>query len=240
MESKCMKFSINKDLDVHSNSFDAFIAYMEHSKDFWIIKDYESRFVYANETMIHYSGLPKGFNIEGLLDSECPAPWSEFEDVIQKNDKNVMENKKTIPVLNTFVYGGRDKIVQPFMLEVTPLIKDGKSIGIVGRGKKLEIFSMYHLENNKLPDSLSFGKPTDLFTDREFDVVFFALQSLSAKEIAKRLNISPGTVENYLHSIYEKTGVSALNQLIEYCRNNGYDKYAPNKFINPHPYIPLA
>lgn len=235
-----MKFSINKDLDIRSNSFDAFIAYMEHSNDFWLIKDHESKFVYANDIVLHYCNFPKNFKIEGLLDSELPHPNSEFSDIIQANDKNVMETQKSIPVLNTFVYGGRDKIVQPFMVEVTPLIKDGKSIGIVARGKKLEIFSMYHLENNKLPDSLSFGKPTDLFTDREFDVVFFALQSLSAKEIARRLNISPGTVENYLHSIYEKTGVSALNQLIEYCRNNGYDKYAPNKFINPNPYIPLA
>lgn len=57
---------------------------------------------------------------------------------------------------------------------------------------------MYHLENNKLTNSLSFGKPTDLFTDREFDVVFFAVQSLSYKEMAKRLNISPGTVEKLL------------------------------------------
>ena len=181
MERKSMKFAINKDLDIRSNSFEALISYMEHSNDFWIIKDNESRFVYANNIMIHYSGLPKGFNIEGLLDSECPAPWSEFEEVIQANDKNVMENQKTIPVLNTFVYGGREKIVQPFLLEVTPLIRDGESIGVVGRGKKLELFSMYHLENNKLPESLSFGKPTDLFTDREFDVVFFALQSLIIK-----------------------------------------------------------
>lgn len=99
MESKCMKFSINKDLDVHSNSFDAFIAYMEHSNNFQIIKNHESRFVYANKTMIYYSKLPKEFNIEGLLDSECPDLQSKFEDVIQANDKNVMENKKQFQYL---------------------------------------------------------------------------------------------------------------------------------------------
>lgn len=235
-----MKFSINKDLDVSSNSFDAFISYMEHSNDFWVIKDNKSRFVYANDVMLYYSGLPKGFNIEGRLDSECPAPWSEFEDVIQENDKNVMVEKRTIPVLNTFVYGGKEKIIQPFMVEVTPLIKCGESIGVVARGKKLEIYSMYHLERNGVPDSILFGNPTNLFTDREFDVVFFALQSLSAKEIARKLNISHNTVENYLHSVYQKTGVSALSQFIEYCRRKGYDKYAPNKFINPNPFIPLA
>jgi len=240
VENNSMSFSVNQDLDVHSKSFDAFVSYMESSNDFWIIKDHDSRFVYANEIMIYYSGLPKGFNIEGRLDSECPAPWSEFEDIIQANDKNVMESQKTIPVLNTFTYGGREKIVQPFMLEVTPLIKEGKSIGIVGRGKKLDIYSMYHfVENNIHPSSLTFGNPTDQFTDREFDIVFFAMQSLGEKEISKKLNLSHRTVENRLQEIYHKLKINSLGQLKEYCIKQGYDKYAPTRFINPNPYIPL-
>ncbi|WP_026111475.1 helix-turn-helix transcriptional regulator [Winslowiella toletana] len=240
MERNYMEFSVNKDMDVRSRTFEAMISYMENSNEFWYIKDHESRFIYMNDYGLHYSGLPKGFNVEGKLDSECPVYWSEIADIIQANDKNVMDSQKVIPTLITFMYGGREKLIQPFMADVTPLIKDGKSIGVVGRAKKLEIYSMYHLENNKCPESLSFGNPTDLFTDREFDVVFFALQSLSAKEIARRLNISYKTVDNYLHTIYEKTNVSALSQLIEYCRNAGYDKFAPNKFINPSPYIPLG
>ncbi len=37
MNDKSMSFSVNKDLDVHSKSFDAFISYMENSNDFWLI-----------------------------------------------------------------------------------------------------------------------------------------------------------------------------------------------------------
>lgn len=234
-----MSFSVNEDMDVRSKSFEALISYMEYSNEFWYIKDHESKFIYMNDYGLHYSGLPKGFNVEGKLDSECPVYWSEVADVIQANDKNVMQSQKVIPTLITFTYGGKEKLIQPFMADVTPLIKEGKSIGVVGRAKKLELYSMYHLEQGQCPATISFGKPTDLFTDREFDIVFFALQSLSAKDIARRLNLSCKTVENYLHLIYQKTGVSALNQLIEYCRNKGYDKYAPGKYINPNPYVPL-
>ncbi len=240
MMSSYMSFSINEDSDVRSKTFGAFISYMENSNEFWYIKDHESRFIYMNEYAKYYSGLPKWFDPEGKLDSECPAPWSEIEDVIQANDKNVMGSQKVIPTLMTFIYGGREKLIQPFMADVTSLIAGGKSIGVVGRAKKLEIYSMYHFEHNKNAESLCFGNPTDLFTDREFDVVFFAIQSVSTKEIAKHLNISPGSVKKYLQSVYEKTGVSAQSQLIEYCRNKGYDKYAPNKFINPNPYLPLV
>ncbi|XBS69216.1 helix-turn-helix transcriptional regulator [Acerihabitans sp. KWT182] len=240
MDSSYMSFAINKDSDFRSKTFGAFISYMGNCNEFWYIKDHEHRFIYMNEYAKYYSGLPKRFDPEGKLDSECPAPWSEIEDIIQANDKNVMDTRKMIPTLMTFLYGGREKLIQPFMADVTPLIVEGKSIGVVGRAKKLEIYSMYHFENNKLPDSLCFGNPTDLFTDREFDVVFFAMQSLSTKAIAKRLDISPDSVKKYLQSIYEKTGVSARSQLIEYCRSKGYDKFAPNKFINPNPYIPLV
>ncbi len=240
MNNESMSFSVNKDLDVRSKSFDAFISYMENSNDFWVIKDNESRFVYANDITMYYSGLPKGFNIEGRLDSECPAPWAEFSDIIQANDKNVMTSQKTIPVLNTFIYGGREKMIQPFLVDITPLMKDGKCIGVVGHGKKLEIYSMYHFENNKHPDSLTLGNPTDLFTDREFDIVFFSLQSLSAKDIAKKLGISYRTVQSRLQFIYQKIGINSLSQLKEYCRGKGYDNYAPTRFINANPYIPLV
>ncbi|MCW7546947.1 helix-turn-helix transcriptional regulator [Photorhabdus sp. APURE] len=240
MKDKSMNFSVNKDLDIHSENFDAFVSYMENSNDFWAIKDNESRFVYANDIMIYYSGLPKGFNIEGRLDGECPAPWAEFEDIIQANEKNVRISQKTIPVLNTLTYGGREKIIQPFLVNVTPLMKDGKCIGVVGHGRKLEIYSMYHFENNIHPESLTFGKPTDLFTDREFDIVFFALQSFSAKDIAKKLGITYRTVQSRLHIIYQKIGINSLSQLKEYCKSKGYYNYAPTRFINPNPYITLS
>jgi len=235
-----MNFSIGKDVDIRSKTFGTFISYMQNSNEYWYINDHESRIIFINDYGLHYTGLPKGFNPEGKLASECPVYWSEAADVIKANDKNVMDSQKTIPTLITLMYGGKEKLIQPFMTEVTPLIENGKSIGVVGRGKKLDIFSMYHLEQGRGPESLQFGNPTDLFTDREFDVVFYALQSLSAKEIARRLAISPNTVKKYLLSVYEKVGVSALSQLIEYCRCHGYDNYAPSRFMSTEPYMPLA
>jgi len=235
-----MNFSIGKNIDIRSKDFGAFISYMQNSNEYWYITDHENRCIFINNYGFHYSGLPKGFNPEGKLASECPAFWSEFADVIQANHKNVMDSQQTIPTLMTCIYGGREKLVETFISEVTPLIENGQSIGVVGRAKKLEIFSMYHLEQDRCPTSLQFGNPTDLFTDREFDVVFYAIQSLSAKEIARRLAISPNTVKKYLLSVYEKIGVSALSQLIEYCRCHGYDNYAPSRFMSTQPYIPLA
>lgn len=223
-----------------TDDFDVFITFMQQSNDIWYIKDQDSRFHYINDCGLHYFSLPKGFNPEGKLDSECPTYLSEYTDVIQANDRTVMNSQKVLSMLFTSVYGGKHKSVQPFILDVTPLIKDDKSIGVIGTAKKVNIFSMLHLEKKKYSNSLVFGNPSELFTDKEFNVAFYVLQSLSVREIANRLTISPNTVKKYLQSLYEKTGVSAQSQFIEYCRSRGYDEYAPNNFMCKQPYKPLV
>jgi DNA-binding CsgD family transcriptional regulator len=243
MENNNMHFSIDNELEVESKTFGALISFMRNSNDYWYIKDHESRIIFINDYGIHYNGLPKGFNPEGKLDHECPVYWSENADVIQASDKNVMASQKTMPALMTCIYGGRQKMVQPFMAEVTPLIENGKSIGVVGRAKKLEMYSMYasyHLTDGQEQTPICQASLTDLFTDREFDVVFYAMHALSTQDIARCLAISPDAVTQYLQSVYAKTGANTLTQLIEYCYCHGYDKYAPFRFSSTEFYIPLV
>jgi NarL family two-component system response regulator LiaR len=52
-----------------------------------------------------------------------------------------------------------------------------------------------------------------VLTRRENEIVALIKQSLSAKEIAKRLKISLRTVENHLVHIYTKTGYSSREEL---------------------------
>ncbi|WP_461246506.1 response regulator [Treponema sp. R6D11] len=51
-------------------------------------------------------------------------------------------------------------------------------------------------------------------TRRESEIVSFVKQSLSNQQIAKTLKLSNRTVENHLQSIYEKTGVTSREKLI--------------------------
>jgi DNA-binding CsgD family transcriptional regulator len=220
-------------------SFDSLIQFMEKSDQFWVIKDTESRFVYMTNIARHYCDLPMDFNVEGRLDSECPAFWSEHAPAIQKNDNAVRTTGKTKNILNTFTYGGREKRIQPFLGDVFPIYKDKRCIGTVAYLKKLEFYSMHHFIRGEYPSELVLSKPDDFFTDREFDVLFFILQSLKPKEIASQLNISHRTVSNKVHSMYQKAGVNNLSDFKQFCISKGYDRYAPTKFINPHPFIVL-
>ena len=58
-------------------------------------------------------------------------------------------------------------------------------------------------------------------TRRETEIARLGGQGIRTAEIAKRLNISPGTVKLHLHQIYKKLGLSGRIALMVYARENG-------------------
>ncbi|MGL9751201.1 MAG: response regulator transcription factor [Symbiopectobacterium sp.] len=62
------------------------------------------------------------------------------------------------------------------------------------------------------------SQSNEMFTDREWDVLFLSLQRLSCKEIAKWLAIAIKTVEVYLDNIYRKAEVHHAHQLRQFCQ----------------------
>ncbi|MFS1538043.1 MAG: helix-turn-helix transcriptional regulator [Candidatus Phlomobacter fragariae] len=82
------------------------------------------------------------------------------------------------------------------------------------------------------PYSVTTEKPNKLFTDREWPILFFVMQHLSSKEIARRLNISRLTVDNKLQIIYQKTGMHSAFQLRALGKSQGFDRYIPANLLS--------
>lgn len=85
--------------------------------------------------------------------------------------------------------------------------------------------------DGKQPHTVSMEKPDNRFTNREWHVLFLALQRLSAKEIARRLNLAPRTVENRLALIYEKIEVNDGYHLRKVCREKAITHYIPSDLV---------
>lgn len=85
--------------------------------------------------------------------------------------------------------------------------------------------------HDQLPISLLLSPPCKTFSIKELDVIFYALQSFSAKEIARELNLSHRSIENKMQEIYRKATVYSLQGLKDYCRERELDKYIPPKFL---------
>ncbi|HGJ5857375.1 helix-turn-helix transcriptional regulator [Arsenophonus nasoniae] len=70
-------------------------------------------------------------------------------------------------------------------------------------------------------------KPNKLFTAKEWQVLFFTMYRLSSKQIARRLNIFPSTVDTHLKAIYGKVNVHSACQLRTFCKSKGFERYVP-------------
>ncbi|MCW7760329.1 helix-turn-helix transcriptional regulator [Photorhabdus luminescens] len=206
---------------------------MEQSNEPWGIKDKNSCFIYANQACNRVQNISRSFNYEGLYDHDLPWDGAEFAEAYIANDKIVMEKEERTCSLITHVYGKEQTLSSYFFAKYPLYHKDGNCIGIIYHGWQAQDFSFTRLFHGKLPASIIFQPPTDLFTQREWDVIFFMLQKYTSKQTGRMLNISHRTVETHISRIYERIGVHSSYQLEEYCRMNDYDHYMPKDFIHP-------
>jgi DNA-binding NarL/FixJ family response regulator len=73
--------------------------------------------------------------------------------------------------------------------------------------------------------------PTEAFTEREWEVLYFLQQGLSRTEIANLLNISPGTIKIHINHLYMKTKTSSYPDFIKLCSKYDLLDYIPEKFF---------
>lgn len=73
---------------------------------------------------------------------------------------------------------------------------------------------MIHINANTYLPNNCFSKPRTYFSKREKECIQFLLMGMTAKEIAKKLQLSHRTVESYLENIKYKTECPSKSQLI--------------------------
>ncbi|WP_157832628.1 helix-turn-helix transcriptional regulator [Candidatus Regiella insecticola] len=91
---------------------------------------------------------------------------------------------------------------------------------------------MLECVDKKSPRLATVQQPNKTFTKKEWEIIFFLLNRLGKKEIAKRLNRSPRTIENKLYIIYKKLGVGYSSQVRNFCQLKAIDNYIPSKFLS--------
>ncbi|WP_434525451.1 helix-turn-helix transcriptional regulator [Photorhabdus asymbiotica] len=203
------------------------------SHDPWGIKDKNSCFIYGNKALNAIKNFSDSFDFEGLYDDELPWDGAEFAKEYIAHDRKVMREEKSYVSLETHIWG-EVKTLSSYFCEKSPLYhENGDCIGIIYHLWKAQDYSLTRLYHGKLPASIIFQPPTDLFTQREWDIIFLSLHHYTSKQIGRILNISHRTVENYTAWIYKKIGISSGKQLKEYCRLNDFDLYVPERFLHP-------
>ncbi|WP_074013432.1 helix-turn-helix transcriptional regulator [Candidatus Sodalis sp. SoCistrobi] len=209
------------------NYINALICFMENLNEPWGIKDLESKHIYMNNHAIRYTNTPPNFDIEGRKDNEFPAAWAEISDELQDHDRLTEKRKQNTAIIETHYWNGEQSL-RPYISNKTPLFnKNGRCLGTAWTSREITMLSPIELINKKTPSVLVTDIKQNIFTKKELDVIFWSQQKLSSKEISRFVGVSHRTVENKLQGIYNKIGINSVSQLIEHCKEKGWDKYIP-------------
>ncbi|EKN3857358.1 helix-turn-helix transcriptional regulator [Yersinia enterocolitica] len=221
------------------NSLQLLIRFWENSSEPWGVKDNQSRYVYANNRLHRLLALPDKFNMEGRTDVELPTPIAEFELEFQEHDCKVKLLQDRITSVEIHAWDGRS-YYQPYFVDKYPLMdENGISQGVICHGRPVEDIILTHINKIKVPTSLILTPPSDLFSKRDWEVLFYILHSFSSKDIAKKLHLSSRTVSNITQSVYRKSGVSNKRQIVDYCYENKINNYIPQSFFEYSGSFPL-
>lgn len=208
------------------------ICFWEISSEPWVVKNNLSQFVYANHRMHNFIGLPTGFNMEGLYDGELPLAMHEFEPQFQAHDRKVEQDKDRVTSVEVHQFD-RKEYLQPWYSEKFPILaSDGTSIGVIAHCRPVESIFITRLSKIKIPTSLMFTPPSELFSSKEWEVIFYICQQFTPKMIEAATGISNRTVEDMLSRIYKKSGVGNKRGLIDYCIEHGFNNFIPPSIFN--------
>ncbi|EOX5555986.1 PAS domain-containing protein [Yersinia enterocolitica] len=221
------------------NSLQLLIRFWENSSEPWGVKDNQSRYVYANNRLHRLLALPDKFNMEGRTDGELPTPISEFQPEYQEHDRKVKLLQDRITSVEIHAWDGRS-YYQPYFVDKYQLMdENGVSQGVICHGRPVEDVVLTYLNKIKIPISLILTPPSDLFSKREWEVLFYILHSFSSTEIAKKLYLSSRKVDNITQKIYKKAVVSRRQQMVDYCYENKIINYVPQSFFEYSGSFPL-
>lgn len=216
------------------------IHFFSQSNEPWGIRDRESKFIFVNKRHNQLLGISEKFNYEGRVDEEIPCSLSQFGNAFRQHDRKTEGSGDKVTSLEVHPFENQDYL-QPWFFDKFPLYDaTGECRGTVWHGRPVENIVLTRLKKIKIPTSLVFTPPSTLFSDREWEILFYLLQTYTIKEIASCLGLSQHTVGNYVQNMYEKIGVNNKRGLFDFCHDNSITNYIPQSFFKRSGSLPLV
>ena len=207
------------------------IPFWERSNESWWVKSNKSEFVYVNPHLKDFLLIPNDFEVEGRFDGELPIAIHEFEPQFQAHDRKVEQAGDRVTSIEIHKVGNND-FFQPWYCDKFPVFDEsGTALGIIVHNRPVESIFITRLSKIKIPTSLIFTPPGELFTEKEWEVIFYTCQSFTPKMIEKAIAIPHRTVEDTLCRIYKKSGVGNKRGLIDYCIEHGFNNFVPQSIF---------
>lgn len=212
----------------------------------WGCKDKNSVIIYANHDYSKLAGLKHPKEMVGRTDFDMPYETVNCAKLFRAQDKKVMEAGKPIRILD--IHPFPNLLWKAYLVTKAPLQNNkGQIIGTIfhaenitnihtieigsfladlstaNNNHKLVIKEDYFMNDSSCPIKL---------TKRQSEVLFFLLRGKTLKQMAKILNISYRTIDEYLKELKCKFNANNKYELIDKAIHYGFLNTIPESLFN--------
>jgi len=203
--SMSLSIAIVEDLDAVRNGLKEFISL---STDFLVVGAYKNgEEALKNLPLVVPDIVIMDINLPGMNGIECirqvkdKSPGTQFMMfTVYENDEKVFEALKAG--------------ASGYLLKNTGLLQIAESVKELHDGGSPMSANIARKLVNLFQDKSKQASPTDVLTNRENEILLLLAKGLLYKEIAEQLQITPGTVRQHIHKIYEKLHVQNRTEAI--------------------------
>jgi len=194
----------------------------EKSEEAWAVKNNKMQCIYSNK-----SYLKLITHKENQLDSSLSSVSSS----IKRHEQLVISTGKKIDAIGVISISPESGY-KSFYFESMPLYnKKAEEIGVITRAKDLISISPQHFIFKDKIGNFNFSEPDDLFTKKEWEIVYLLLSGLSEKEISQILNRTLRTIKFHKNNIFEKTQCHSIQSFKLKARTKQWNYYIPPLFV---------
>ena len=207
----------------------------------WGCKDKDSVFIYANEEYGKIIGVDHHLDCIGRTDFDMPSPTVECADSFREQDNLVLSTGNRMRVLDIHPYS--DGSWRAHLFTKTPWKDEqNETVGTIFSGVELKdtaILEVGHwicraagLSNKEQTSfSLDLHNQAVSLNTRESEVLFLLLYGKKPQYIAKVLNVSVKTVENYVVRLREKFNANSKGELLDLALDLGFGSHIPESML---------
>lgn len=198
----------------------------------WCVKDSAGLFFYANDAYLDIIDVPSGTPVFGKSDEDLMksassnvvaaivsgSKYSLSESIFEKANF-ILKVSNRCSGKTTYLYFDKYPIYQP----------NECICGFCLHGRREFIFTLNMFSKGKFAVKIKGNCPADIFTVRQWEVIYFLQQHYTNAEIADILSISPKTINNHVAQIYKKVGVTGSSEFIIFCQKCDLLNYMPGR-----------
>ncbi|WP_404821415.1 helix-turn-helix transcriptional regulator [Kluyvera cryocrescens] len=210
------------------------------------IKNGHMQYMAVNQSFMKLINLPVDYPIVGRKLDELPTSLAYLARRIHEQEQLVMQQRDKISSIVTHPIG-KNASLQTMCFDSSPFYDDdGACVGTMLQISPVNVFCPSYVLEGTVPKPLLHDKPSDFFTNAEWEVIFLITMRLSCKDMSRTLGLSLKAVEHRISSCLQKTGTTCSKELLRFCQEKRWDLYAPPRFLKPrfrmfrynHPFNP--